>query len=130
MAFIFFIFYSLVLAIWAAFDNRAATISALIALLAGAVIYLKGAKEISFDGHILRVGRANIESRYLGEVTVLAQSDFLLARTRLADPAAYSALIFWVSRGVKVEINDARDATPYWLISTKRGDELARALKN
>lgn len=130
MAFIYFIFYSLVLAIWAAFDNRSAAASGLIAFIAGVVIYFKGAKEIRYDGAVLHVGRAHIESKYIGEITVLDQSDFLLARTRTADPAAFHALIFWVSRGLKIEINDARDSTPYWMISTRRAEELARALKN
>ena len=130
MAFIYFILYSLVLAIWAAFDNRSAVIAALIALLLGAFIYLKGSKEILLSRDVLRVGRAHIERRYLGEVTVMGQKEFMRARTRDADPAAHSALIFWISRGVKIVINDTRDSTPYWLISTKRGEELAQALKS
>jgi hypothetical protein len=76
------------------------------------------------------VGRAHIERKYLGAVEEIATSDFLLLRTRGADPAAYHALVFWVSRGVKVAIEDNRDTTPYWLISSKRGSELKRALES
>jgi hypothetical protein len=53
-----------------------------------------------------------------------------LMRTRNADPAAYLAIRFWTSHGVKIEISDERDRTPYWLVTTKRGGELIQALKN
>jgi hypothetical protein len=38
------------------------------------------------------------------------------------------ALRFWISRGVKIEIKDPKDATPYWLISSKKAQPLADAL--
>jgi hypothetical protein len=117
-----------VIAIWAAFDNRIAIISALASLLLGFLIIYKAREEITFDGKELRVGRAHIETQYCGEVTVLNGKEFLNARTRGVDPAAHLALLFWVSEGVKIEINDSRDPTPYWLISTRRGKDLKQAL--
>ncbi len=130
MAFIYFMFFSLVIAVWAALDTRSAAITAAISLVLGIVIYFKAGSEISFDGEVLRVGRAHIRKRYLADVLVLDQHDFIKARTRDADPAAHLSLIFWVSKGVKIAIADERDSTPYWLISTKRGAELAQALKS
>ena len=128
IAFLYFMLFSLVIAIWAAFDNRIAIISALVALLVGLLIIYKAREEISFDGKELKVGRAHIESQYCGNVTVLDRKEFLNARTRGVDPAAHLALLFWVSEGVKIEINDSRDPTPYWLISTRRGKDLKQAL--
>jgi len=55
--------------------------------------------------------------------------NIVLARTRDVDPAAFFALTFWVSQGVKLTINDERDPTPYWLISTRRGEVLAKKLE-
>jgi len=128
IAFLYFMLFSLVLAIWAAIDNRAAIISALIAIVVGAAFIFMAKEEITYDGTQLRVGKAHIDSRYCGTVTVLNHREFQRARTREADPAAHLALLFWVSEGVKIEITDSRDSTPYWLISTKRGDDLKRAL--
>jgi hypothetical protein len=51
-----------------------------------------------------------------------------LLRTRDADPAAYLAIKFWVPRGVKIVVEDQRDPTPYWLITSKRGEEIAALL--
>jgi hypothetical protein len=128
IAFLYFMLFSLVLAIWAATDNRAAIISALIAIVVGAAFIFMAKEEITYDGTQLRVGKAHIDSQYCGTVTVLNHREFQRARTREADPAAHLALLFWVSEGVKIEITDSRDSTPYWLISTKRGDDLKRAL--
>jgi hypothetical protein len=129
IAFLYFMLFSLVLAIWAAFDNRTALVAALIALVIGAIVIFLIKGEINCDGQELRVGRAHIGYKYCGEVTVLSRTEFLRARTREVDPAAHLALFFWVSEGVKIEVNDPRDPTPYWLISTKRGTDLKRALK-
>ena len=129
IAFLYFMLFSLVLAIWAAFDNRIALVAALIALVIGAIVIFLIKGEINCDGKELRVGRAHISYEYCGEVTVLSRTEFLRARTREVDPAAHLALFFWVSEGVKMEVNDPRDPTPYWLISTKRGADIKRALQ-
>jgi hypothetical protein len=128
IGFLYFMLFSLVIALWAAFNNQIAIISALVALVLGALTLYRMREEISFDGKELRVGRAHIESQFCGTVTVLNRKEFLTARTRGVDPAAHLALLFWVSEGVKIEINDSRDPTPYWLISTKRGNDLKLAL--
>ena len=128
IGFLYFMLFSLVIAIWAAFNNQIAIISALVAFLIGILIIYIAREEISFDGKELRVGRAHIETQYCGNVTVLDRKEFLNARTRGVDPAAHLALLFWVSEGVKIEINDSRDPTPYWLISTRRGKDLKQAL--
>ena len=128
IAFLYFMLFSLVLAIWAAFNNQVAIISAIIALIIGVVLIFLVSEEIICDGNELRAGGAHIDYQYCASVTVLNRSEFLAARTRGADPAAYLALLFWVSEGVKIEISDPRDPTPYWLISTKRGEDLKLAL--
>jgi hypothetical protein len=53
-----------------------------------------------------------------------------LVRTRDADPSAFLAIRFWSGKAVKVEVKDSRDATPYWLISSKNPKRLVEALKN
>ena len=130
MLFIAFMLASLVLAIWAALDLRATLITAVISMVIILAVPILGAQRILLDAHELRVGRAHIEREFIGAVDEISTKDFLALRTRGANPAAYHALIFWVSRGVKVRIEDPRDPTPYWLISTKRGSELKRALES
>jgi hypothetical protein len=43
---------------------------------------------------------------------------------------AYLAIRFWKSKAVKLQVLDDRDRTPYWLITTNKGQELVKALKS
>ena len=128
LAFIYFLLLSLVVAIWAAFDTTA-TIATFTAATV-AIIYLSLAMRstISFDGKELRIDRAHIDIKYLGDVEVLDSPAMRLLRTRDADPAAYLAIKFWLPIGVKITVVDPRDRTPYWLITSKRGEEIAALL--
>ena len=130
LAFIYFLLLSLVIALWAAFDNTVAFTSFVAATIA--IIYIAYAMRstITFDGEELRIDRAHIESKYLGKVTILDSGAMRLLRTRDADPAAYLAIKFWAPTGIKIEVTDPRDPTPYWLITSKRGEELAALLVN
>ena len=130
LAFIYFLLLSLVIALWAAFDNTVAFTSFVAATIA--IIYIAYAMRstITFDGEELRIDRAHIESKYLGKVTILDSGAMRLLRTRDADPAAYLAIKFWAPTGIKIEVTDPRDPTPYWLITSKRGEEIAALLIN
>jgi hypothetical protein len=128
VSFLYFMLFSLVLAIWAALGNNAAINAFAIALVLGAVIIHLGTSTIIVDDGELRIKRAHIPTKYLRDTEVIGKKDFGFARTRGADPAAYFATTFWISQGLKVEVNDERDPTPYWLISTRRATELAEAL--
>ena len=128
LAFIYFLLLSLVIAFWAAFDNRTAFITFLMATVAIIYIAIAMRSTISIDGQELRIDQAHIELKYLGGVEQLTSSQMRLLRTRDADPAAYLAIKFWLSTGVKITISDPRDPTPYWLVTSKRGDQIAALL--
>lgn len=128
LAFIYFLFLSLVIAIWAALDNRSALISWIAATLGIIAIAIRWRTEITVDEKELRVGDAHIELRYFKEVSALSAQEMRLMRTRDADPAAFLALAFWIPAGVKIALNDDRDSVPYWLISVRKSEELTRTL--
>ena len=130
IAFIYFLLFSFVIAIWAAFDTAAGVNAALIAFVLGLIAIKVATKSITVGDGVLRIDRAHIPLRYCGRVEVISKKEFLRARTRDADPAAFFALTFWISEGIKVEITDERDPTPYWLISTKRAQALQAALQS
>ena len=121
---------SLVIAIWAALDATATIGAFILATLATPVIAKSLTSRISVSENELRIDKAHIERKYLGKVTVLDSDAMRLLRTRDADPAAYLAIKFWAAKGIKIEIADSRDSTPYWLITSKRGEELAASLIN
>lgn len=76
----------------------------------------------------LRVGRARIETRHLGTVVALDADQTRRTAGRDADVRAYLLLRPFLKRSVKVTITDPADPAPYWLVSTRHPDELARAL--
>jgi hypothetical protein len=121
-------FLSLVIAIWAALDTTATIFAFILATLAMPFIARSLTSKISVSDNELRFDKAHIERKYLGKVTVLDSDAMRLLRTRDADPAAFLAIKFWAAKGVKIDVVDPRDPTPYWLITSKRGEDIAASL--
>ena len=130
IAFIYFLFLSLVVAVWAAIGNQPAFLTWVVLTVLIVLIALKTTLVIEVDENEMRAGPAHIELKYLGKATVLDSKEMGRLRTRDADPASFLIFRFWRSTGVKVEINDTRDKTPYWLITSKRNNELAKILNS
>ncbi len=76
----------------------------------------------------LRAGRARIERRFIGAVTAHTGAEAFAERGTRLDARAWLLLRPWLSGVVRVELTDPDDPTPYWLVSTRRPDELAAAL--
>lgn len=130
LALIYFFFLSFVLSVWAALGNSAALISFLVLSALVVLIAVRTRLMIQVSESELLVGRAHIDLKYIGEVTELDSQAMRKLRTRDADPMAFLGIRFWSSTGVKVEITDKRDETPYWLITSDKANQLAQALKD
>ena len=129
LAIIYFFFLSLVISIWAALGNNSAIVSLVVLSLTLITIYLKSGLAIEVDENELRVGPAHLPREYFGNIVALDNQQLRIVRTRDADPAAFLAIRFWSPKAVQVYVNDARDKTPYWLISTSQPEKLLSALK-
>ena len=129
LSIIYFFLLSLVISVWAALGNNAALVTLVLVTALLILFYFKSALTIEVDETEFRVGSAHIEHRFIGLVHNLNNEDIRRVRTRDADPRAYLAIRFWVNTGVQLYVSDQRDATPYWLISSKKGTELIKALK-
>jgi hypothetical protein len=130
LAIIYFFFLSLVISIWAALGNNSALVSLVVLSLALIAIYTKSGLKIEVDNAEIRVGRAHLQREFIGEIIALDNQNLKRIRTRDADPAAYLAIRFWSPRAIQLFVNDTRDATPYWLISTSQPEKLLTALKD
>ena len=119
---------SLALAVWAALGTRWGAITMLVQLLG--FIYLSQSTVLAVEVTVdqLQVGRASIDRTFLGKIEVLSSEQMRQFRGPLADPAGYMALRFWIATGVKIEITDPNDPTPYWLVSSKKAQPLMAAL--
>lgn len=100
--------------------------------LAGIVVavLLSTAPLIEVTAGELRAGDAHIERSFLTNVTELDTPALRDAMGPGADARAFVVHRPWATGGVKVSLDDPRDPTPYWLISSRRPAELARALRD
>ncbi len=106
----------------------ASVVTALAMALLAALFLSYGAARVSVANGMLRAGRAQITLDHLGAVTPLDAEGMRLQAGRDADARAYLLLRPYLKRGVRVDIADARDPAPYWLISSRHPDRLAAAL--
>jgi hypothetical protein len=121
---------SIALAVWAALGNSAAWTALLISLVLTGSLYQFTKLTIDVVDEKLKVGRAQIEKQYLGEVKALNDEEMRYLRGPGINPLAFLALRFWVKGGIKITLKDPKDPTPYWLVSTKNPEKLRKAIKN
>ena len=92
-----------------------------------AAMYFASPKIIVESGQ-LHVGRAHIPVEFISGATVIAETDAFAERGPKLDARAFVRFQMGVKTLVKVAIIDPVDPTPYWLISTRKPQQLAEAL--
>jgi hypothetical protein len=120
---------SLWLAVVVALPGVAAwVVTAAAMLVLTAVLLAIGSPRLTVRDGVFRAGRARIAGAHLGTARALdPESTRRLAGVE-ADARAFLLLRPYLKRAVRVEITDPADPTPYWLVSTRHPDQLARAL--
>ena len=93
-----------------------------------ATLLVLSAPTITVTAHSLTVGRATIERRFIGEVQAFRTKDATAERGTRLNGLAYLCIRGWIDPVVRIEITDPSDRTPYWLTSSRRPEELAKAL--
>jgi hypothetical protein len=129
ISFLIFMYISIAFAIWAAFDFLQAALTMGLLLLTIPFIW-QSIRMVTFidDQGELHVDRAHIELKYLKDAKALNEKDYRALRTRDFDARSFHATRAWLKRGVKVSVNDERDETTYWLIGTRKPEQLVAAL--
>lgn len=87
-----------------------------------------GSLTVSVSDGVLRAGRAHIPVALLGNATTLDADQMRRQAGVEADARAHLVLRPYLHRGVRVDVDDPADPTPYWLISSRRPDELAAVI--
>src|SRR6185312_658771 len=103
--------------------------TALATVMVATAIYISAAVVISIDAREIRIGRASIEHAYIASSQALAAEE---ARQRAgvgADARAHLVLRPYVRTAVEITLDDPDDPVPYWLVSTRRPQQLAEALR-
>ncbi|OYO10466.1 DUF3093 domain-containing protein [Enemella evansiae] len=94
--------------------------------LAAWVLIDYGSVRVAAGPDGLRAGRARIEWQWVSGVTALDAAATRDRQRVKADARAYLLLRSYLKRAVEVTIDDPADPHPYWLVSCRRPDELAR----
>jgi hypothetical protein len=95
----------------------------------GAVVALVlGSPVLSIDDEGLTAGRARLHAHEIGEVTAYRGAAATAERGPLLDARAWTLFRGWVKPVVKIELTDPTDPAPYWLVSTRRPDEVVDLL--
>ncbi|MFD1713674.1 DUF3093 domain-containing protein [Amnibacterium flavum] len=79
------------------------------------------------DG-MLRAGRARIPLDLIAGATAHRKEEATAERGVRLDARAYLCIRGWVDPIVKVELADPDDPAPYWIVSSRRPDELVAAI--
>ena len=127
MSFIFFMYFSIAVAIWGAFDIEQAAITMALLIATMPYLWFKLRMVIKIDDE-LRVDRAHIELRYLSDPVALSEEKYRALRTVNLDARSFHATRPWLKTGVQVFLNDERDQTTYWLIGSKKSEALVAEL--
>ena len=127
MSFIFFMYFSIAVAIWGAFDIEQAVVTMAILIATLPYLWVKMRLVITVDDE-LRVGRAHIELKFLKDPVALDASQYRELRTIKLDARSFHATRPWLKTGVQVSVSDERDQTSYWLIGSKKSEALVAEL--
>ena len=102
--------------------------TAVLVVTGGGVFLAYGAARVRVRDGVLFAGRAHIPVTALGQAQALDREAMRLLAGREADVRAYLLLRPYLHAGVRVDVRDPADPTPYWLVATRHPERLAEAL--
>ena len=82
------------------------------------------------DGGVLHVPGARIPIAQLDHGVALDREAFRQQTGALADPRAFVVSRPWLHTAVRLMLDDPADPTPYWVVGTRRPQELLAALRS
>lgn len=109
--------------------NPSVGVGVAIALYSGCVaILLFSSPAIEVTDQDFVAGGARIPRTFIGAVQSYREPEATLQRGQKLDARAWLLIRGWVSPVVKIENLDPHDPTPYWLVSSRRPEQLEAAL--
>ncbi|QIM16567.1 DUF3093 domain-containing protein [Leucobacter insecticola] len=97
------------------------------ALLVGTFLLLSPSLRV--EGGRLTAGRASIPVDQLGSVELLGVEALRLAIGPGNDARNFLLVRGWIHRGVRIENIDPADPAPYWVLTTRHPEKLARSIE-
>lgn len=107
----------------------AAPIALVFAATLAGVMFLASPVIVVTENELIVKG-ARIEKQFLGKVSIIPKDEIFEALGRDLNANAWLSIQASVKGLVRVEITDPEDPSPYWMISTRNPEVLAKALKS
>jgi hypothetical protein len=104
-------------------------IGALFAIVATFLVHWSAAT-IEVGGGVLRAGKDALVLSDADEVIALDEKQAMALRGPRADPAAHILLRPYLKRAVYISLAEPGEGVPYWLVETRRPEELAAAINS
>jgi hypothetical protein len=97
-------------------------------LVAAAGLLAVGRLRVSVGGGELRVDDAHLPVEFIGQIEVIDLAGRRALMGVDAEPLAFVIQRPWISGGVRIDLDDPADPTPYWYVSSRHPRRLAEAL--
>jgi hypothetical protein len=109
-------------------NTTAGVVVAAVLYLGCVGLLLLGSPVIEVTGSTLVAGKARLPLSVVAGAVASRGSQASAERGIGLDARAFLVIRGWVDPVVRVTLDDPSDPTPYWLISTRRPEELVRVL--
>lgn len=100
-----------------------------LSLIVGAVLVNWSLAVIEVTDGAIRAGGATLPLDRVGEVVALDEEQSTALRGPRSDPSAHLLLRPYLKRAVYVTVADPASDVPYWLLATRKPEELAAAIQ-
>lgn len=115
---------------WAGLNVLGAAVSYVLICGGTAAVLLNwGRARIEVSGGELRAGKTTLPLAFAGQVAALDEAQARVLRGPRADPGAFMLIRPYLKFAVYIEVTGEHQDRPYWLIGTRRPDELAAAIE-
>jgi hypothetical protein len=114
---------------YAALGPVAGLIAVLVPGLLLSAVLRSSAAIVAVDRGQLVAGTARVPVTALGPARALTAEESRRLRGPESDPAGYHLIRGWVPAGVRADVVDPDDPTPYWFVASRRPDQLAAAVE-
>lgn len=114
-----------------AFKNGLVTslITFVVSLAILVALMVSSTPRIQVGPELFVAGGARIPLSLLGPAEALDAASMTRAMRTELDARAFLCIRGWLKQGVRVQLDDPEDPTPYWLVSSRRPQELVTALE-
>jgi hypothetical protein len=112
----------------APFGARAMLVVAVAAIAVLGGLLLASTATVGVEQGCFVAGRARIPLEFLAPAEILDSGAMQHARGPGLDARAYLCLRGWIGPGLRIPVTDPEDPVPYWLVSSRRPQQMADAL--